>query len=105
MAAAPRGLLRSFRARAPIRARQRRRSMRTFAGAMLLIAGVSLSLPGAALAQTLPHESELNDASFPPLPLEPEIVSFPDPYFALVGQKIQLGLASLQERRWWYRVA
>ncbi len=57
-------------------------------------------------AQDVPTpESELTESSFPPLPIEPEILSFPDADFARIGLKIQLGTASIQERRAWYRAA
>src|SRR5262249_9603642 len=105
MAAKRLSFLTSFRARlsrAPTEV-----EMRRFASAaLLLFAGAGFLLPGGiALAQALPQEAELEEVTFPPLPVEPEILSFPDPYFALIGQKIQLGVASLPERRWWYRVA
>jgi hypothetical protein len=67
-----------------------------------------LLLPLAqAVAQQAPpeHESELTPSSFSPLTLEPEIFAFPDEDFARIGLRIQLGIASMQERRWWYRTA
>ena len=81
--------------------------MKTPARALFLLAALVLLAPQAASAQTnqLPHESELDDRTFPPLPLEPQVLNFPDPYFAMIGTKIQLGTATLPERRWWYRAA
>lgn len=65
-----------------------------------------LSLLPPALAQDQPdHESELTDTSFPPLELEPHIFLFPNEDFVRIALKIQLGTASIQERRWWYRAA
>lgn len=82
-------------------------SRRTTARTLLLFAalGALISSTVRAQAASPAHESELDELAFPPLAIEPEIVSFPDPYFAYIGQKIQVGTASLQERRWWYRVA
>jgi hypothetical protein len=74
----------------------------------LVFSALLLLLPlSRALAQqdNPQHESELTQASFPPLTLEPEIFSFPDEDFVRVAVKIQLGIASMQERRWWYRAA
>ena len=80
--------------------------MKTPARALYLLAALVLLAAPGARAQTGPvPESELDQLAFPPLPLEPQILSFPDPYFAMIGTKIQLGTATLQERRWWYRAA
>jgi hypothetical protein len=56
-------------------------------------------------AQIPEPESELTETSFPPLPLEPQLLLFPDEEFVRVGLKVQLGTANIQERRWWYRSA
>jgi hypothetical protein len=82
-------------------------SRRTTARTLLLFTALGALIPSTVRAQAASpaHESELDELAFPPLAIEPEIVSFPDPYFAYIGQKIQVGTASLQERRWWYRVA
>jgi hypothetical protein len=56
-------------------------------------------------AQTPEPESDLTQTSFPGLALEPQIFGFPDEEFVRVAIKIQLGTASIQERRWWYRSA
>ena len=76
----------------------------------ILAAGLFLSLTcagaGPALAQSEgPHEGELTGTAFQPLPLEPETFLFPDRDFVRVADRIRLGIASIQERRWWYRAA
>ena len=52
-----------------------------------------------------PSESDLTTTSFPALPLEPQVFAFPDEDFVRIALKIQLGTASIQERRAWYRAA
>lgn len=82
-------------------------SKRILATALPWIAILGMVVPAAVRAQAPAptHESELNDLTFPALRIEPEIFNFPDSDFARVGLKIQLGTASMQERRWWYRAA
>src|SRR5262249_3749948 len=82
-------------------------TMRTITRARPLLAAVLLLVAGAAGAQTgaPTPESELNELTFPPLKIEPEILNFPDSDFSRIGLKIQLRTASLQERRWGYRTA
>jgi hypothetical protein len=62
------------------------------------------SLPLAA-QQAIQHESEVEDATFPMLQLPPQLLNFPDPEFARTAVRIQLGVARMQERRWFYRAA
>ena len=74
--------------------------------ALILILILLLPVPRALAQQNGPEpEAELTQTSFPPLTLEPEIFAFPDEDFARIGLRIQLGVASIQERRWWYRAA
>ena len=63
----------------------------------------ALSLPLAA--QAIQHESEVGQATFPRLQLPPEMLTLGDEEFARVAQRIQLGVARMQERRWFYRSA
>ncbi|HEX9940749.1 MAG TPA: hypothetical protein VGG03_01935 [Thermoanaerobaculia bacterium] len=59
-----------------------------------------------ALSQSsLEHESEQTQATFPPLPLEPQLFAFPNEDLSAVAFRIQLGIASMPERRWFYRTA
>ena len=78
------------------------------AAILAAVAVLALAAPGFLGGQGLPEpdpEAELTDATFEPLTLEPQIFAFPDEEFARVGERIALGLASIQERRWWYRAA
>ncbi len=53
----------------------------------------------------LEHESEQLDSTFPPLPLEPALFAFPNEDLNAVAFRIQLGIAKMPERRWFYRTA
>lgn len=50
-------------------------------------------------------EADLVSASFPPLSLDSILTTFPDTEFAALARKVQLGTASMQERRAFYRAA
>lgn len=67
---------------------------------------VTVAVPLPVAAQPLiQHESEIEDATFPALQLPPEMLTLGDEEFARVAQRIQLGVARMQERRWFYRSA
>jgi hypothetical protein len=79
------------------------RSLPRAAAVALLLAAPFFS-PGPTPAE-VEHESSVNELAFDPLTLEPEIFSFLDREFVRIATEIQLGTASMQERRWWYRAA
>lgn len=71
----------------------------------LLVTVFLSALAPFANAQEAEHESQLTERSFPQLPLPPEMLTFGDEVFARTAERIQLGTATIQERRWFYRAA
>ncbi len=72
---------------------------------MLALSCALLAATPALAQDRLDHESEQTASTFPPLPLEPALLSFPNEDLRAVALRIQLGIASMQERRWFYRTA
>ena len=73
--------------------------------ALLLVALCTAALPLPLAAQAIQHESEVTEAAFPQLQLPAGVFTLGDEEFARVAEKIQLGTARMQERRWFYRSA
>jgi len=72
---------------------------------VVMLAAALLAAAPALPQDRAPHESELTETTFPPLPLELGIFSFPNEDLRTVALRIQLGIATMQERRWFYRTA
>lgn len=73
---------------------------------LALAAGTFLSLVvSTASAQTAPAEAEIDELTFPALTIPSQILNFKDEDFAAVADRIRLGTATMQERRWFYEAA
>jgi hypothetical protein len=73
---------------------------------MMLALACALLAAAPALPQNGPdHESEQTESTFPPLPLDAALFDFPNEDLRAVALRIQLGIATMPERRWFYRTA
>lgn len=82
--------------------RSYRPSLRLFAFGF---ATLVMLLAAPVYAQNEVPEAETDELTFPALPLPAQILNFKDEDFAAVADRIRLGTATMQERRWFYEAA